>query len=138
MSSASPFSVKLRRMTYDASMLMQVSVVTVIGMISWVFWGYSLAFTGGPEGLNPFIGGISKLFLAGVGVAGRLTVPGMLLLGAVTLLAVANGPLALLLRPAAGPFPSTERRRALVWIAIYAAGAAAWGHDGFLGPLARW
>src|SRR5689334_748324 len=49
------------------SMLMQVSVVTVIGMISWVFWGYSLAFTGGPEGLNPFVGGLSKLFLAGVG-----------------------------------------------------------------------
>ena len=64
-------------------------------------------------------------FLAGVGVAGRLTVPGMLLLGAVTLLAFANGPLALLLRSAAGPLPSTERRRALVWIAIYAAGAAA-------------
>ena len=29
------------------SMLMQVSVVTVIGMIAWVFWGYSLAFTSG-------------------------------------------------------------------------------------------
>jgi Amt family ammonium transporter len=54
------------------SMLMQVSVVTVIGMISWVFWGYSLAFTGGPEGLNPFIGGISKLFLAGVGVGSNV------------------------------------------------------------------
>ena len=50
------------------SMLMQVSVVTVIGMISWVFWGYSLSFTGGPDGLNPFVGGFSKLFLAGVGV----------------------------------------------------------------------
>src|SRR6185436_16129873 len=47
------------------SMLMQVSVVTVIGMISWVFWGYSLSFTGGPEGLNPFVGGVSKFFLQG-------------------------------------------------------------------------
>ena len=64
-------------------------------------------------------------FLAGVGVAGRLTVPVMLLFGAVTLLAFANGPLVLLLRPTGGPVPSTERRRAFAWMAIYAAGAAA-------------
>ena len=46
------------------SMLMQVSIVTVIGMMAWVFWGYSLAFTDG-GGLNKFIGGTSKLFLNG-------------------------------------------------------------------------
>ncbi len=45
------------------SVLMQVSTVTVIGMIAWVFWGYSLAFTDG-GGMNSFIGGTSKLFLA--------------------------------------------------------------------------
>jgi ammonium transporter, Amt family len=44
------------------SMLMQVSTVTVIGMIAWVFWGYSLAFTDG-GGLNAFVGGLSKTFL---------------------------------------------------------------------------
>jgi hypothetical protein len=64
-------------------------------------------------------------FLAGVGVAGRLNVPVMLLLGAVTLLAFANGPLVLMLRPAGGHAPAPERRRALAWTAIYAAGAAA-------------
>jgi len=64
-------------------------------------------------------------FLAGVGVAGRLTVPVMLLFGAVTLLAFANGPFVLLLRPTGGPEPFTERRRAFAWMAIYAAGAAA-------------
>ena len=64
-------------------------------------------------------------FLAGVGVAGRLTVPVMLLFGAVTLLALANGPLVALLRPTGGPVASTERRRAFAWMAIYTAGAAA-------------
>ncbi|MEQ1610255.1 MAG: ammonium transporter [Hyphomonadaceae bacterium] len=46
------------------SMLMQVTTVTVIGMISWALWGYSLAFTDG-GGLNKFIGGFSKMFLNG-------------------------------------------------------------------------
>jgi Amt family ammonium transporter len=46
------------------SMLMQVSIVTVIGMMAWAFWGYSLAFTDG-GGLNKFVGGASKLFLSG-------------------------------------------------------------------------
>jgi ammonium transporter, Amt family len=46
------------------SMLMQVSVVTVIGMLAWVGWGYSLAFTDG-GGLNKFVGGFGKLFLDG-------------------------------------------------------------------------
>jgi Amt family ammonium transporter len=44
------------------SMLMQVSVVTVIGMIAWIFWGYSLAFSDG-GGLNSFVGGGGRLFL---------------------------------------------------------------------------
>jgi Amt family ammonium transporter len=47
------------------SMLMQVSTVTVIGMMAWVLWGYSLAFTDG-GGLDKFVGGSSRLFLAGV------------------------------------------------------------------------
>jgi ammonium transporter, Amt family len=47
------------------SMLMQVSTVTVIGMIAWVLWGYSLAFTDG-GGLDKFIGGAGRLFLKDV------------------------------------------------------------------------
>jgi ammonium transporter, Amt family len=47
------------------SMLIQVSATAAIGMIAWVFWGYSLAFTDG-GGLNAFVGGLSKAFLAGV------------------------------------------------------------------------
>jgi len=47
------------------SMLMQVSTVTVIGMIAWVFWGYSLAFTDG-GGLDKFVGGAGRLFFNGL------------------------------------------------------------------------
>jgi Amt family ammonium transporter len=47
------------------SMLMQVSIVTVIGMLAWVFWGYSLAFTDG-GGLDKFVGGAGRLFLKDV------------------------------------------------------------------------
>ncbi|MDO9082689.1 MAG: ammonia channel protein, partial [Humidesulfovibrio sp.] len=37
------------------SMLMQVSTVTVVGMMAWVIYGYSLAFTDG-GGLDTFVG----------------------------------------------------------------------------------
>jgi len=47
------------------SMLMQVSTVTVIGMIAWALWGYSLAFTDG-GGLDKFVGGFGRLFLKDV------------------------------------------------------------------------
>jgi Amt family ammonium transporter len=47
------------------SMLMQVSTVTVVGMMAWLLWGYSLAFTDG-GGLDKFVGGASRLFLNGV------------------------------------------------------------------------
>jgi Amt family ammonium transporter len=46
------------------SMLMQVTTVTVIGMIAWALWGYSMAFTDGGS-LNKFVGGFSKVFLNG-------------------------------------------------------------------------
>lgn len=46
------------------SMLMQVTTVTVIGMMAWAFWGYSLAFTSGGD-LDNFVGGFSKMFLQG-------------------------------------------------------------------------
>jgi Amt family ammonium transporter len=54
----------LTRQKNMLSMLMQVSIVTVIGMMAWVFWGYSLAFTDG-GGMNKFVGGLSKALLKG-------------------------------------------------------------------------
>lgn len=47
------------------SMLMQVSTVTVVGMITWALWGYSLAFTDGGAA-DLFVGGLDKMFLKGV------------------------------------------------------------------------
>jgi Amt family ammonium transporter len=47
------------------SMLMQTSTVTVVGMIGWVLWGYSLAFTDGGAA-DAVIGGVSRLGLLGV------------------------------------------------------------------------
>jgi Amt family ammonium transporter len=46
------------------SVMMQCFAITCVVTLLWVFWGYSLAFTEG----NAFVGGLSKLFLAGVGV----------------------------------------------------------------------
>jgi Amt family ammonium transporter len=47
------------------SVLMQVLIGFSLISILWVVYGYSLAFTDG-GGLNTYIGGFSKLFLAGV------------------------------------------------------------------------
>ena len=47
------------------SVLMQCLTVTAIVMLVWVCWGYSMAFTDG-GGLDTFVGGFSKAFLAGV------------------------------------------------------------------------
>jgi Amt family ammonium transporter len=44
------------------SVLMQVLTIVAIAALIWVGWGYSLTFTGG----SPYIGGLSKAFLAGV------------------------------------------------------------------------
>ena len=62
-------------------------------------------------------------FVAGVGVAGRVTLPVFLLFGAVTFLAFANGPLVLILRSAGSRPPSKERTRAFFWFFAYASGA---------------
>lgn len=48
------------------SVIMQVSVVAVIGFITWALWGFSLTFTEGPY--NAFVGGFDKLFLTGIAV----------------------------------------------------------------------
>jgi len=47
------------------AMLMKVTVVTIIGMLAWAFWGYSLAFTDGGSH-DHFFGGFSRLFMAGL------------------------------------------------------------------------
>jgi Amt family ammonium transporter len=44
------------------SVLSQVSIVTVIGMLMWALVGYSLAFTDGGS-LNEWVGGTSRFFL---------------------------------------------------------------------------
>jgi ammonium transporter, Amt family len=44
------------------SLLMQVFMIVSVAALVWVTYGYSLAFTSG----NEFIGGLSKVFLAGV------------------------------------------------------------------------
>ena len=45
------------------SVLMQVMMIAAVGMIVWVAYGYSLAFTDGGS-LNSFVGGFSKVFLS--------------------------------------------------------------------------
>ncbi|MGR4865050.1 ammonium transporter [Caulobacter sp. LARHSG274] len=47
------------------STMMQVSTVGIIGIVAWVLWGYSFAFTDG-GGMDTFVGGFSRLFLKGV------------------------------------------------------------------------
>lgn len=47
------------------SVLMQVLMIASVAMIVWVTYGYSMAFTAGGS-LNSYVGGFSKLFLAGV------------------------------------------------------------------------
>jgi Amt family ammonium transporter len=47
------------------SVLMQVFAVTCMVCIIWVLYGYSMAFTNGGA-LNDYVGGLSKMFLAGV------------------------------------------------------------------------
>ncbi|MBK5264956.1 MAG: ammonium transporter [Alphaproteobacteria bacterium] len=47
------------------SVLMQVFMIVSVAALVWCAWGYSLAFTSG----NPFVGGFSKVFLAGVSSA---------------------------------------------------------------------
>jgi len=49
------------------SVVMQAFAITCLMTIVWLAVGYSLAFTEGPGGLNAYIGGLSKMFLAGVG-----------------------------------------------------------------------
>jgi ammonium transporter, Amt family len=49
------------------SVLMQCFAITALMSILWTFWGYSLAFEDG-GGANAVIGGLSKMFLAGVTV----------------------------------------------------------------------
>jgi ammonium transporter, Amt family len=44
------------------SVLMQVFMIVSIAALVWVGWGYTMAFTSG----NEYVGGFSKLFLAGV------------------------------------------------------------------------
>ncbi len=60
-------------------------------------------------------------FLAGVGVAGQVTLPVALFFAAVTAAALGNGPLTILVRTATHPAWQAERGRARAWLAVYGA-----------------
>jgi Amt family ammonium transporter len=47
------------------SVLMQVLTIVCVAALVWFAWGYSMAFTNGGD-LNKYVGGFSKVFLAGV------------------------------------------------------------------------
>ncbi|MDX2237673.1 MAG: ammonium transporter [Hyphomonadaceae bacterium] len=49
------------------SVLMNVTTITVIGMIMYALVGYSLSFTTGPGSLDTFIGGTGRFFLGDAG-----------------------------------------------------------------------
>ncbi len=48
------------------SVLMQVFMIVSVAALVWVSWGYTLAFTSAGSVAPLFVGGFSKLFLAGV------------------------------------------------------------------------
>ncbi len=48
------------------SVLMQCFAITGLMSVIWIIYGYSLAFSDGGEGLNTWIGGLDKAFLAGI------------------------------------------------------------------------
>lgn len=63
-------------------------------------------------------------FLAGVGVAGRVTLPVLLLLVGVTAATFANGSLTILARSPAGQAHAGRRRHAVAWCLVYGTAAA--------------
>ncbi|MCU0831814.1 MAG: ammonium transporter [Rhizobiaceae bacterium] len=49
------------------SVMTQCFAIGSVMMLAWIAYGYSLAFTAnGSEALNPYVGGLSKMFLSGV------------------------------------------------------------------------
>ncbi|HSD51916.1 MAG TPA: YwiC-like family protein [Candidatus Methylomirabilis sp.] len=62
-------------------------------------------------------------FLAGVGVAGQVTVPVILFLVGVTAAALANGPFAILARVTSDQAERARRQRAFTWLLLYGAAA---------------
>src|SRR5262249_20881545 len=50
------------------SMLTQVFAIQCIVCVAWFVYAYSLAFTEGSGFTSPFIGGLSRLFMAGIDV----------------------------------------------------------------------
>ena len=48
------------------SVLTQVFMIVSLVSVIWVLFGYSLAFTEGAGALNAYVGGFSKVFLAGI------------------------------------------------------------------------
>ncbi len=64
-------------------------------------------------------------FLAGVGVAGQVTLPVILFLVGITAATFANGPLTILVRSTPVWVSAERRRQALTWLLVYGGAAAA-------------
>ncbi len=64
-------------------------------------------------------------FLAGVGVAGQVTLPVILFLLGITAATFANGPLTILVRSTPVWVPAERKRQALTWLLMYGGAAAA-------------
>jgi Amt family ammonium transporter len=54
------------------SMVTQVLAIQCIVCVVWFLWGYSLTFTEGSGFLAPFFGGLSKAFLSGIEIGGKV------------------------------------------------------------------
>ena len=54
------------------SMITQVLAIQCIVCVVWFLWGYSLTFTEGSGFLAPFFGGLSKAFLSGIEIGGKV------------------------------------------------------------------
>ncbi|MBY0612348.1 MAG: ammonium transporter [Beijerinckiaceae bacterium] len=59
------------------SILTQVFAIVSIVTLLWVFYGYSMAFTGGNGASADFVGGFSKIFLKGIAPEGKTIADGM-------------------------------------------------------------
>ena len=59
------------------SILTQIFAIVSIVSLIWVFYGYSMAFTGGNGASADFIGGFTKVFLKGIAPEGKTIADGM-------------------------------------------------------------
>ena len=59
------------------SILTQIFAIVSIVTLIWVFYGYSMAFTGGNGASADFVGGFTKIFLKGIAPEGKTIADGV-------------------------------------------------------------